>query len=162
PGPRAMGQVQGLQQLRPPAPRVDDRARERPKSDSADSGFEVAAPPPVAQPLPAAGKAVQPPPPPPSANEQVEVQAENIKEQEALKKNNVLANKVAVTGYSKAGDLMASWPRVAAPGGKTLWSLGTGGEILHSGDGGRSWKLQASGVTAALSAGSAPSDKVCW
>jgi hypothetical protein len=52
--------------------------------------------------------------------------------------------------------------RVAAPGGKAIWSVGANGQILFSQDSGRTWILQFTGITAALTGGSAPSDKVCW
>ncbi len=51
---------------------------------------------------------------------------------------------------------------IHAQGGKVLWRVGAGGSIVRSADGGKAWNLQASGVTAALSAGSAPSGSVCW
>jgi photosystem II stability/assembly factor-like uncharacterized protein len=52
--------------------------------------------------------------------------------------------------------------RIAAPGGNKIWSVGPGGQIIHSTDAGRTWLLQISGVAANLIGGSAPSDKVCW
>lgn len=51
---------------------------------------------------------------------------------------------------------------IATPEATRTWRLGNGGIIEHSADGGKSWQLQASGVTADLTAGSATSDKVCW
>jgi Photosynthesis system II assembly factor YCF48 len=51
---------------------------------------------------------------------------------------------------------------VVAPGEGHAWRLGAAGRIERSTDGGKSWKLQDSGVTADLTAGSATSDKVCW
>jgi len=62
----------------------------------------------------------------------------------------------------RADALQASKRIVAAPGGKVQWSVGPGGAILRSADGGKSWAPQASGVTAELLAGSAPSESVCW
>jgi len=58
--------------------------------------------------------------------------------------------------------LHASKHIIAAPGGKVQWSVGPGGAILRSADGGKNWAQQASGVTAELLAGSAPSESVCW
>lgn len=52
--------------------------------------------------------------------------------------------------------------RIAAPGGKTIWTIGANGKIFRSSDGGATWQNVSSGVTAELTAGSAPSDKVCW
>jgi hypothetical protein len=51
---------------------------------------------------------------------------------------------------------------VIAPGETHAWRLGAGGRIEHSTDRGKTWKLQNSGVSADLTAGSATSDKVCW
>ncbi|MBZ5703223.1 MAG: hypothetical protein LAN84_15420 [Acidobacteriia bacterium] len=62
----------------------------------------------------------------------------------------------------RADALHASKRIIAAPGGKVQWSVGPGGAILRSADGGKSWAQQASGVTAELLAGSAPSESVCW
>jgi hypothetical protein len=62
----------------------------------------------------------------------------------------------------RADELHASKRIIAAPGGKVQWSVGPGGAILRSVDGGKSWVQQASGVTAELLAGSAPSESVCW
>ncbi|HKF25502.1 MAG TPA: YCF48-related protein, partial [Candidatus Acidoferrum sp.] len=52
--------------------------------------------------------------------------------------------------------------RIASPGGRTMWSVGAGGQIFHSTDAGRTWLPQISGVAADLTGGSAPSEKVCW
>lgn len=51
---------------------------------------------------------------------------------------------------------------VVAPGQKHAWRAGDGGAVLHSTDGGKTWKKQKSGVTADLTCGSATSDKVAW
>jgi len=51
---------------------------------------------------------------------------------------------------------------IVAPGQKHVWRVGEGGSILHSTDGGKTWKKQNSGVTVDLTAGSAASDKVAW
>jgi Photosynthesis system II assembly factor YCF48 len=51
---------------------------------------------------------------------------------------------------------------VVAPGQKQAWRVGEGGAILHSTDGGKTWKKQNSGVTVDLTSGSATSDKVAW
>jgi hypothetical protein len=50
----------------------------------------------------------------------------------------------------------------AAPDGKNMWRFGEHGEIAHSSDGGHTWELQATPLTATLTSGSAPSNKVCW
>ncbi len=51
---------------------------------------------------------------------------------------------------------------IAAPGGTVSWRVGQAGIIEFSPDAGKTWTLQASGVTTDLLGGSAPTDKVCW
>lgn len=51
---------------------------------------------------------------------------------------------------------------IVAPGEKNAWRVGEAGQIEHSTDRGKTWKMQKSGVTEDLTAGSATSDKVCW
>lgn len=51
---------------------------------------------------------------------------------------------------------------VNAPDGTTFWRFGAAGLIVYSGDGGRHWVAQSSGVAAELTSGSAVSAKVCW
>ena len=51
---------------------------------------------------------------------------------------------------------------VSAPGGDVRWRFGAGGHLARSGDAGRTWHEQASGVTSDLLAGAAPSPVVCW
>jgi hypothetical protein len=51
---------------------------------------------------------------------------------------------------------------IVAPGEKHAWRVGEAGKIEHSTDGGKTWKLQKSGVASDLTAGSATADKVCW
>jgi hypothetical protein len=50
----------------------------------------------------------------------------------------------------------------ASPNHRALWRLGSGGRIEHSADQGQTWQPQASGVTADLLAGAAPSEKIAW
>jgi len=64
--------------------------------------------------------------------------------------------------YNKAVSKVGLDIRIAAPGGKKIWSVGPNGQILHSKDSGRTWLPQFSGVAVNLSAGAAPSDQVCW
>jgi hypothetical protein len=60
-------------------------------------------------------------------------------------------------------ELAAANPRyVVAPGETDAWLLGNAGQIQHTGNRGKTWKLQSSGVTADLTAGSATSGKICW
>jgi hypothetical protein len=51
---------------------------------------------------------------------------------------------------------------VRTPDPMAVWRLGPAGSIERSADGGRTWKRQASGVAAAIIAGSAPTPLVCW
>ncbi len=51
---------------------------------------------------------------------------------------------------------------IVSPDKKRVWRVGPAGRIEISGDAGRTWKPQSSGVTADLLTGSAPSEKVCW
>ena len=51
---------------------------------------------------------------------------------------------------------------VSAPGGDVRWRFGPGGRLARSGDAGRTWHEQVSGVTADLLAGAAPSPAACW
>jgi hypothetical protein len=51
---------------------------------------------------------------------------------------------------------------IVAPGEKHAWRVGDAGKIERSTDRGKTWKLQKSGETADLTAGSATSDQVCW
>ncbi len=51
---------------------------------------------------------------------------------------------------------------VVAPQDEYSWRLWPGGKIERSTDNSRTWVQQKSGVTKDLTAGSAPSGKVCW
>jgi hypothetical protein len=51
---------------------------------------------------------------------------------------------------------------LASPNRSVLWRLGPGGRIERSSDQGRTWRVQASGVTSDLLVGAAPSDTVVW
>jgi hypothetical protein len=52
--------------------------------------------------------------------------------------------------------------KVLAPGLKVLWRIRPKGQIERSSNGGVSWLPQNSGVDVELTAGSAPSESVCW
>jgi hypothetical protein len=52
--------------------------------------------------------------------------------------------------------------RISAPAGTVRWRAGENGIIQHSTDAEANWTIQASGVIADLTAGSATSDDVCW
>lgn len=69
----------------------------------------------------------------------------------------------ALRATSTLLELAAANPRyVVAPGETEAWLLGNAGQIQHTNNRGKTWKLQSSGVNADLSAGSATSGKVCW
>lgn len=51
---------------------------------------------------------------------------------------------------------------IVAPGDAYSWRVWPGGKIEYSFDGSHTWVLQKSGVTTDLTAGSSPSEKVCW
>jgi photosystem II stability/assembly factor-like uncharacterized protein len=56
-----------------------------------------------------------------------------------------------------------SWlAKISAPDGASLWRAGEYGIIQHSTDSGATWTIQASGVVADLTAGSASSINICW
>ncbi len=96
---------------------------------------------------------------PPAAAEQVQVQAAT--ELDATVSSKTLSAKQRdATALLKiaVGD-----PRfVVAPGVNHAWRLGDAGRIERTTDGGRTWKLQETAVTADLTAGSATSDNVGW
>jgi Photosynthesis system II assembly factor YCF48 len=50
----------------------------------------------------------------------------------------------------------------SAENGKNVWRFGERGFIVHSSDGGKTWKSQSAGVSVTLTSGSAPSKKICW
>jgi hypothetical protein len=161
PGPRAMGQTEALQQSPEARERLDSRTSgKRQESESADA-FAIDAAKPVAGDLPPSAPAIaasSPRPPPPAGL------AYSKSEPEAAGGNKKAETRssAAAAAFSPAVAKLASDEQVTAPGGKTIWRFGARGEIFHSTDGGRSWTLQQSGVTVALSSASAPSDQVCW
>ena len=61
-----------------------------------------------------------------------------------------------------AQNLEAGLITVSAPGGNVLWKFGAGGRLSRSGDSGKTWHEQTSGVRADLLAASAPSPAACW
>jgi hypothetical protein len=107
---------------------------------------------------------------PPTAGGQTAVaqQAANVPVQEDAVRKEAAAERdraARVAGGTPAKlvrSLEASPVTVREPGGAALWRVGAGGRVSRSVDGGVSWQPQASGVTADLLAGSAPSPTVCW
>jgi hypothetical protein len=67
---------------------------------------------------------------------------------------------VRATSTLKAGGLVQHL--ISAPGAKSLWHIGPMSMIEFSSDGGASWSRQISNVSVELTAGFAPSDRVCW
>jgi len=52
--------------------------------------------------------------------------------------------------------------QIYAPDNQVVWMIGPSGFVQRSEDGGTTWKVQQSGVTADLRAGSARSSNICW
>jgi hypothetical protein len=80
----------------------------------------------------------------------------------AVAADTVAKGAVAGTRAMAAQTTEAAAVNVAAPGGTVRWRAGAGGQIARSDDGGATWRAQASGVTANLFAGAAPSPMTCW
>jgi hypothetical protein len=73
----------------------------------------------------------------------------------------VLAKQDAANSLAETHD--PNWlVRISAPAGTVRWRAGENGIIQHSTDAEANWTIQASGVIADLTAGSATSDDVCW
>ena len=71
--------------------------------------------------------------------------------------------RASVSNQMQALAKIASSPIVfGSPDRSALWRVGPGGLIENSGDRGQTWRTQASGATADLLAGAAPSAKVAW
>ena len=72
----------------------------------------------------------------------------------------------ASSGYRKENLLRtadaSSVRSIFSSDGKASWRVGENGLILHSDGGSAEWTAQASGVSAELTAGSAPTEKICW
>jgi len=94
-------------------------------------------------------------------------------EKQELRKQKDLTTSVEVSAMSTAvttsngpislRDMANITPSViVAPDNKNAWRVGASGKVEHSGNGGNSWKAQASGVTQDLLAGTAVSKKICW
>jgi len=89
--------------------------------------------------------------------------AQASKEKQGARKTKRAESDVYAFGTTQANALSARDPGVVnAPDGRTFWRFGAAGLIAYSGDGGRNWLAQNSGVTAELTSGSAVSAKVCW
>jgi Photosynthesis system II assembly factor YCF48 len=93
-----------------------------------------------------AGAAVLEPPPVETKSRQSSAAARAMTQTLALQ----TADRLSVTGM------------IATPDPKVLWRIAHGGLIELSQDGGISWQKQLVDVSAQLTSGSAPSEKVCW
>ena len=70
-----------------------------------------------------------------------------------------------VGGYKQEAylaDEVSALHTVRSADGKTFWTVGPGGRIERAGADARQWSTQESGVEADLTAGSAPTEKICW
>jgi hypothetical protein len=121
-------------------------------------------PPPASAPAPAAPAANQP-----AGRKKEEIPARVTQSVEvnsaAPALDSTSAQVVTIEGRDVADLLkLATVDRryLVAPGEKLAWRLGDAGKIERSTDRGKNWKLQKSGVTVDLTAGSATSDKICW
>jgi photosystem II stability/assembly factor-like uncharacterized protein len=83
----------------------------------------------------------------------------------------VSALAVFITNNSVSANVTAQLPNDVLPEGGVIittpidqysWRVWPGGKIEYSFDSSRTWETQKSGVTVDLTAGSAPSEKVCW
>lgn len=144
----------------PPAPRPDDAEKKRDANITSATGVGTTAGAAKVNPL---AKKEEPPK---SVTESVEVTAAAP----PLDTTSATANTVTSSEISNlptnGRQLLAlaaiDHRYILAPGEKTAWRVGDAGKIEHSGDHGKSWKPQKSGISADLTAGSATSDKVCW
>jgi hypothetical protein len=185
PGTPSKGGVQAPAQANAP---VAQRAR-RAEADAGRPEDKRAGKPQVPAARVGAEAPAMPAPTPPAARAEKEMLAENMAKAEAPKeaaRTKPVQPSAGIAG-AVAADRMAAAPAVLAPQAEpyrakqaagvaaqiapvivrtpdpmTVWRLGPAGSIERSADGGRTWKRQASGVDAAIVAGSAPMPLVCW
>jgi len=74
----------------------------------------------------------------------------------------VRATPASIPSQSSRDVLPGGGVIIVAPGDAYAWQVWPGGRIDFSFDSGHTWVSQKSGVTTDLTAGSSPSDKVCW
>jgi len=175
PGPSAAAaQAQTTDSIQRSDPRIAGRVTEQVEVAANATGDDAAradldkAEPQKVQPAPArksvvTGAAAQPaaPPPPPSPSGAA---GGRMQSAEAFAQGEVITSADAArqATYNRAVSKVAFDIRIAAPGGKKIWSVGPQGQILYSKDSGLTWLPQFSGVPVNLSGGSAPSDQICW
>jgi hypothetical protein len=61
-----------------------------------------------------------------------------------------------------AAKLLSAPIEILAPNGSTRWRILAAGNVARSVDGGSTWQTQSTGVSTALTAGSAPDSTTCW
>jgi photosystem II stability/assembly factor-like uncharacterized protein len=59
-------------------------------------------------------------------------------------------------------DARRSTPVILSPNPTSQWRILTNGGVQHSTDGGSTWEMQSTGVTAMLTAGTSPAPSICW
>jgi Tfp pilus assembly protein PilW len=100
--------------------------------------------------------------PPPASAQAVTVQSQS---QTVEVTGGATSSQLEMRGYTDLNLLAvaaADHSYIVAPDKKSAWHVGKGGKIERSTDHGKTWKVQKSGVTTDLTAGSATSDKICW
>jgi hypothetical protein len=123
-----------------------DAAAAPPPAATMQSGGEAPGPKAAAKPAPTAA-AVAPPAPPISVFESTSVT------------NDQTASGLRARVMSKASSGAAE---ILTPDANVRWRLLTAGDVARSIDGGMTWQTQSTGVSARLTAGSAPSPAICW
>jgi Tfp pilus assembly protein PilW len=99
---------------------------------------------------------------PPASAASVTVQSQS---QTVEVTGNATSSQLEMRGYTDLNLLAvaaADHSYIVAPDKKSAWHVGEAGKIERSTDHGKTWKVQKSGVTTDLTAGSATSDKICW
>ncbi len=149
-----------------PAGKIPEReqrpAREVRPSDQAAAPLEMAqaAPPPAAAPAPSvvppSGQAA------PERKDVVEFAARPAAAPRAADADESRQGAVSLQKGAELRSNEAAFVVIAVPGSAVRWRLAAGGRIWRSTDAGGTWQAQATGVSAALVAGSAPSPRTCW
>jgi hypothetical protein len=130
------------------APRMKARAQNAPAAAYANA--PASAPAPVAPPAAVEGGAAA-----------KEASAPTLQSAEEATRVDALEEKLP-SGANLLDVAAADHRYILAPGGKTAWRVGEVGKIEHSTNRGKNWKIEVSGVSVDLTAGSATSDKVAW